>query len=171
MQPRCPFTAGARLLGWGVFANLAAGPLAAGDPRVEKSAQLVSVRKSPRGGDIVTLENGEWQDAKFVINQGDSAGKPIEIRAETPGGVRLSGASAVAINAPYVTVGGLLFQDGATTHRAAIQFKSHHRIVRNTAIIDHNPASFATECSRVFFAGTTNPSNAALWREGTINIP
>ena len=156
MKPRRPFTAVARLLGWGVVASLAAGPLAARDLRVERPAQLASVLKSARGGDIVTLKNGEWKDAKFVINQGGSAGRPIEIRAETPGGVRLSGTSALEINAPYVTIDGLLFQGGAAKQSAVIQFKSHHGIVRNTAIIDYNPASFATECYWVFFAGDDN---------------
>ena len=133
-----------------------AGSLRARDVFVNGPAQLASSLKLARGGDTVTLKNGEWKDTKFVVNQGGSVGRPIEIRAETPGGVKLSGTSGLEVNAPYVTIDGLLFQGGATTQSAVIQFKSHHGIVRNTAIIDYNPPSFATECYWVFFAGDDN---------------
>lgn len=145
-----------RLLGWGVVASLAAGPFAARDIFVAWPVKLASALKGARGGDIVTLKNGEWTDAKFVINQGGRAGKPIETRAETPGGVKLGGWSSLEINAPYVTIDGLLFQGGATTQSAVIQFNSHHGIVRNTAISDYNPAPFANECYWGFFAGDDN---------------
>jgi poly(beta-D-mannuronate) lyase len=139
-----------------VVGGFVAGSLSARDLFVAGPAQLASSLKTARSGDTVTLKNGDWMNTKFVVNQGGSAGKPLEIRAETPGGVRLSGTSALEINAPYVTIDGLLFQGGATTQSAVIQFKSHQGIVRNTAIIDYNPASFATECYWVFFAGDDN---------------
>ncbi len=147
------FAMGARLLAG--FA-LTLGSVAARDIFVEGPAQLASSLKAARAGDTVTLKNGDWKDAKFVVNQGGSAGKPIEIRAETPGGVKLSGSSALEVNAPYVTIDGFLFQGGATTQSSVIHFKSHHGIVRNTAIIDYNPPSFETECYWVFFAGDDN---------------
>ena len=156
MKSRPPLTVVARLLGLGLLACLAAGHLAARDFMVEGPAQLARSLKAARAGDTVTLKNGDWKDAKFVINQGGGVGKPIEIRAETPGGVKLCGTSFLEINAPYVTIDGLRFQGGATTQSAVIQFKSHHGIVRNTAIIDYNPPSSATECYWVFFAGDDN---------------
>jgi len=133
-----------------------AGGLAAREIFVEGPAQLAGSLKAARGGDRVTLKNGDWPNTKFVVNQGGSAGEVLEIRVETPGGVKLSGSSALEINAPYVTIDGLLFQGGATTQSAVIQFNSHHGIVRNTAIIDYNPPSFSTECYWVFFAGDDN---------------
>ncbi len=156
MKPSRTVTALARVVAALVAVGFVAGSLGAREILVAGPGQLASALKSARAGDTVTLKNGDWKDTKFVVNQGGSAGKPIEIRAETPGGVKLGGTSFLEINAPYVTIDGLLFQGGATTQSAVIQLKSHHGIVRNTAIIDYNPPSFATECYWAFFAGDDN---------------
>ena len=141
---------------WFVLACFGAGTLVAREILVDGPTQLPAALKTANPGDTVTLKNGDWQDAKLVVNHGGEAGKPIEIRAETPGGVKLSGSSALEINAPYVTVDGLWFHGGAIGNGSVIQFKSHHGIVRQTAIIDYNPASFETEYYWVYFAGDHN---------------
>jgi len=109
-----------------------------------------------RPGDVITLKDGEWKDAKIIINKGGSAGKPVVIKAESPGGVILGGSSSLKINAPFVTVDGLLFSKGAITEGSVIHFNSNHGIVRNTAIVDYNPASFETKYYWVFFEGSDN---------------
>jgi poly(beta-D-mannuronate) lyase len=55
-----------------------------------------------------------------------------------------------------VTVDGLLFHGGAIAEGSVIQFNSHHGIVRNTAIVDYNPAAFDTRYYWVFFSGDNN---------------
>lgn len=119
-------------------------------------AELKVALETARPGDIVTLKNGNWFDAKITIQKGGELGKPVEIRAETPGGVILGGSSALEINAPYVTVDGLFFHKGALKKGAVIQFNSHHGIVRNTAIIDYNPPDFRAGYHWVYFCGTSN---------------
>jgi poly(beta-D-mannuronate) lyase len=132
------------------------GPLAARDHFVEGPGQLPAALKAARAGDTVTLKNGPWNDVKVVVNRGGEPGNPVVIRAETPGGVKLGGASSLEINAAHVTVDGFWFHGGAITKGAVIQFKSHHGVVRNTAITDYNPASFETEYYWVFFDGDDN---------------
>ena len=107
-------------------------------------------------GDIVTLKNGNWINAKISVKKGGTAGKPVEIKAESPGGVVLMGASSLEINAPNVIVDGLYFHKGALAQGAVIQFNSHHGIVRNTAIVDYNPAKFETRYYWVYFSGDYN---------------
>lgn len=130
--------------------------LAARDIFVPGPGELSGALQAAQPGDVLILKNGMWTDAKLVVSQGGQAGQPVEIRAESPGGVTLSGASFLEINAPYVTIDGLLFHGGATTRASVIQFKSHHGVVRHTAIIDYNPPAFETECYWVFFAGDHN---------------
>lgn len=156
MKSRRLFTMAIRLVGGVILASGVAGRLRARELFVESPAQLASSLMTARGGDTVTLKDGEWRGVNLVVNQCGAVGKPVEIRAETPGGVKLSGAARLEINAPYVTIDGLLLQDGGTTQSSVIQFKSHHGIVRNTAIIDYNPPAFGTECYWVFFAGDHN---------------
>ncbi len=132
------------------------GRLAARDILVPGPAQLSAALKSVQPGDVVVLKDGEWKDAKLVVSKGGAAGKPVEIRAESPGRVVLVGSSALELNAPFVTVDGLYFRGGAIEKGAVIQFNSHDGIVRNTAIVDYNPVSFETEYYWVFFNGDRN---------------
>ncbi|MEI6465188.1 MAG: polysaccharide lyase 6 family protein [Verrucomicrobiota bacterium] len=132
------------------------GKLRARELLLAGPAELSAALKAARPGDILTLKNGTWQDASLVVAKGGAADRPVEIRAESPGGVTLSGQSSLTVNAAYVTVDGLLFQGGAIERGAVIQFNSHHGTVRNTAIIDYNPAAFATEYYWVFFNGNDN---------------
>ena len=119
-------------------------------------AQLAAALKGARAGDVVTLKNGAWRDAQIAVGQGGAPGKPLVIRAESPGGVTLAGSSLLALNAPYVTVEGLLFHGGALAAGSVIQFNSHHGIVRQTAVVDYNPAAFETVYYWVFFSGDDN---------------
>lgn len=107
-------------------------------------------------GDVITLKDGNWNDALIHIKKGGVENAPLLIKAETPGGVVLGGSSSLVIDAPYVTVDGLLFQGGAISKESVIWFKSHHGIVRNTAIVDYNPADFKTGYRWVVFSGENN---------------
>ena len=123
---------------------------------VAKPEELKAALAAVLPGDTLTLKNGTWSDAKVAIAKGGEAGKPVVVRAETPGSVVLNGASSLDINAPYVTVDGLFFHNGALAHGSVIAFNSHHGIVCNTAIIDYNPAAFDTRYYWVFFTGDHN---------------
>ena len=144
------------VLGAILFAGLLVGHVMARDLRVETQAQLATALKTAGADEVIILKDGEWKDAKLTIKQGGQAGRPLVIRAENPGGVKFTGASSLEINAPYVTVDGLLFEGGAIQKGAVIEFNSHHGIVRNTAIVDYNPKAFETEYYWVFFAGDHN---------------
>ena len=156
MMPGRPvrFKLAVALAGW-LFV-FAAGRLSARDVFVTRPDQLAAALEGVRPGDRVTLKDGDWRNAKVAVGRGGEAGKVIEIRAQTPGGVKLTGSSFLEINAPYVVVDGLWFHGGAIGKGAVIQFNSHHGIVRNTAITDYNPASFETGYYWAFFAGDHN---------------
>ena len=130
--------------------------LMAREVMVQDSMQLAAALQGAQPGDVIILKNGSWKNADIAVTKGGEPGKPVEIRAEKPGEVILSGSSKLGINAPYVTVDGLVFYQGAIAKDAVIQFNSHHGIVRETAIIDYNPASFETGYYWVFFAGSYN---------------
>ena len=128
-------------------------------------AELNAALKTAKPGDVITLKNGRWLDAKITINRGGAPEKPLELRAETPGEVVIGGSSSLIIAAPYVTVTGLLFKDGKLTAKEnVIWFKSHHGIVQDTAIIDYNPARFETKYHWVDFAGSSNLVDRCLFQ-------
>ena len=135
------------------------GVLLARDITISGPYQL-TLLETARPGDVVLLKNGNWKDVALSIGKGGEAGKPLEIRAESPGKVIFSGSSTLEISAPYVTVDGLVFYNGGLNEGAkngsVIAFKSHDGIVKNTAIADYNPASFATRYYWVWFSGDNN---------------
>jgi hypothetical protein len=85
---------------------------------VESPGQFASALKTARAGDTVTLKDGSWNDVKIVVNRGGELDNPVVIRAETPGGVKLGGASSLEIAAAHVTVDGFWFHGGAITKGA-----------------------------------------------------
>lgn len=122
---------------------------------VADSAHLSAI-DSARPGDVITLKDGVWRDVTLRVSHGGEADRPVLIKAETPGGVTLTGASSLVIEAPFVVVDGLLFQHGAPPKSEVIWLKSHHGIVRNTAVIDYNPPDRRTATHWVLFSGSYN---------------
>lgn len=126
--------------------------------------QLSAALQAASPGDTVILKNGTWPDAQLTVSHGGQPGAPLELRAETPGGVIFTGASRLAITAPYVTVTGVQFTDGAITRGAVIQFNSHHGLIRDSAVINYNPADFATSYYWVLFSGSDNTLERCYFR-------
>ena len=130
--------------------------LSAREFTVQTPTALTAALKTASAGDIVTLSKGNWSDAHLNVDHGGAPGNPVTIRAEISGETILNGSSDLVITAPYVAVEGLFFYKGAIKKGAVIEFKSHHGIVRDTAIVDYNPAAFETKYYWVFFSGDDN---------------
>jgi poly(beta-D-mannuronate) lyase len=123
---------------------------------VQTPAAIAEALKSARAGDIIKLRKGIWSDVHLAVSRGGTAGVPLEITAESPGETILTGSSDLVISAPYVTVDGIFFYKGSTKSSSVITYTSHHGIVRNTAIVDYNPAAFDAGYYWVFFNGDNN---------------
>ena len=106
-------------------------------------------------GDVFIFKNGTWTDTRISVKKGGSAERPLVIRAETPGDVVFTGNSTLEFRAPYVTADGFLFS-GPHAKGDAVALRSHHGILRNSAIIDYNPQNLETKFSWVTFAGENN---------------
>lgn len=74
-------------------------------------------------GDTIVLANGEWKDAELVIKGQGTAEAPIVVRAETLGGVQLTGASNLKLAGEYLVVSGLHFTNGFTPTAEVISFR------------------------------------------------
>ena len=129
--------------------------LTAREITVAGPGQLSELRQA-LPGDVVVLKDGNWENATIRIMDGGDENRHLLVKAATPGAVILGGTSSLAIEAPYVTVEGLLFKHGALAKGAVVQFKSHDGIVRDSAIVDYNPADFRTAYHWVLFSGSNN---------------
>lgn len=91
---------------------LAPASLRGDEWEITPESNLKELTKQIRAGDSIVLADGEWRDVdlKFELLQG-TAQLPITIRAQTPGGVVLTGRSTLRISGQYLVVSGLQFRN------------------------------------------------------------
>ena len=75
-------------------------------------------------GDRIVLANGTWTDVEFRIKGNGLPDKPIEITAEVPGQVIITGQSNLGFSGEHIIVSGLVFKDGFTPTSEVISFRT-----------------------------------------------
>ena len=135
-------------------------PVVGRDIAVKSASELKAAAAMAVSGDTIRLASGRYDDVKLRIAKNGTQGRPIQIVATVPGEAILGGASEIDVSGAYVVIDGLYLLNGAiasgAADRAVITFNSHHGVVRNTAIVDYNPAGFDTAYYWVFFNGSHN---------------
>jgi poly(beta-D-mannuronate) lyase len=90
-----------------------------------------SVVATLQPGDEVILANGTCNDVEFELKAEGLPDKPIELRAEEPGKVIISGQSNLAISGSHIVVSGLVFRDGYTPTSEVISFRTSKEELAN----------------------------------------
>src|SRR5438045_3474279 len=92
---------------------LLCAPLArAAEIKVSSAGDLAAALANVKPGDTLVMIDGAWFDQAISIKANGAEGKPITLRAQTPGKVILSGKSSLKIDGQHLVVSGLLFKDG-----------------------------------------------------------
>ena len=98
-----------------------------------------AVAKVKPGGEIV-LADGIWRDVELIFKAKGLANKLIELKAQTPGKVIITGKSNLSFSGEYIVISGLVFKDGSTPTGEVISFKTsndelaNHSRITNTVI-------------------------------------
>lgn len=124
-------------------------------------AGAMKALKTAKPGDTIIITNGVYKDVELSLNGNGDTTKPIVIKAQTPGGVILSGTSVLRLAGSGIEVNGLHFTNGYAPKGAAIEFRSgtevaSHCRITNCAIDDYNPPSRETENSWILLYGRNN---------------
>ncbi len=101
-------------------------------------------------GESIILPNGIYRDKAMKFE-----GKGLSIRAETPGGVILTGSSTLVISGEDNTVEGLHFKDGAAP-KAVITIEGRRNRVTNCAITNYNGPGKTIDTKWVSLYGEDN---------------
>ncbi len=117
---------GALTIGW-----LLSPHLAAKDFVVKDKGAFETALKRLAPGDAIVLKNGTWQDFEVGFFAEGREGKPVTLRAETPGKVILSGRSNLRLAGNYLVVSGLVFKNGYTPTPEVISFRRDAKQVAN----------------------------------------
>jgi len=114
-------------------------------PEAFKAAVQASV-----AGDSVVLADGVWRDFEMVFTGEGAAGKPITLRAQTPGKVVISGKSNLRIGGRHLVVSGLTFKDGYSPSPEVIAFRR-----------DSKALAYDTRVTETVIDGFNKPDRAA----------
>ncbi|PAP75884.1 chondroitinase-B domain-containing protein [Rubrivirga marina] len=112
--------------------------------RVATAAELDAAIAGAGPGTEIVMADGEWSDVRIRLVGTGTAEAPITLRAETPGGVVVRGASDLWLAGEHLVVDGLHFRDGAAPGDAVIQFAvsddslANHSRVTNCVIEGYN---------------------------------
>lgn len=82
-------------------------------------------------GDTLLLSSGPWRDAQLVFKGKGTEKKPIVLKAEQPGGVKLAGKSSLRLSGEYLVVSGLDFRDGYAPKGGVIEFRDDEQGLAN----------------------------------------
>ena len=103
-------------------------------------------------GDRVILANGAWTDVELVFSAEGAPDNPLELTAEEPGKVIITGESNLSISGSHLVVSGLVFKDVFTPTTEVIAFRTSKDDLANNVrvtntVIDNfgNPERFASD--------------------------
>ena len=135
--------------------------LGATDYRVSTASQISTVMTTARPGDTLTMTNGVWSNAAVVFKGFGTSTAPYLLRAESYGGVIISGSSNLRISGRNLIVDGLLFKNGSSPSGDVIEFRgtngeSDSCRLTNCAIINFSPADSTKDNKWVSLFGTRN---------------
>jgi len=105
-------------------------------------------------GDRIVLADGVWRDFDVLFEAEGTEDAPIELAAETPGQVTLSGQSSLRLAGRHLIVSGLVFKDGYTPRNEVISFRK-----------DAGNLAFNTRVTNTVIDGYSNPDRTQrdLW--------
>ncbi len=111
---------------------------------VSSAAEISAAMSVAQPGDTLVMTDGVWQDQQIAFAGFGTAQAPITLKAQSLGGVVLTGSSQLKISGQHLVVDGLTFEDGRPADDHVIAFNgplghaSHSRLT-NTTIRDYNP--------------------------------
>ncbi len=129
---------------------------------VKNMEELNTVKKVAIPGDTIVLQNGIWNNVTIILNEVGTKEQPIVYRAQTNGGVTISGNSKLFIGGQHIVVDGWFFTNGYSGKEAVINFRNtkkqvaNHCRVTNTIIDNYNNAQRLEENYWIAFYGKHN---------------
>ncbi len=84
-------------------------------------------------GDRIVLANGTWRDVELKLSGEGLPDSPIELTAEEPGQVIISGQSNLQFSGSHIVISGLVFRDGHTPTSEVISFRTSKDAVANNS--------------------------------------
>jgi poly(beta-D-mannuronate) lyase len=109
---------------------------------VKNESELKEANAKAIAGDIIVLQNGDWNNINLQFTCNGTAQHPILIKAATRGNVIIKGNSSLRIGGNWIILDGLVFTDGFTPSGNAWEFKAGNQVANNCRITNCMIKSF-----------------------------
>ena len=124
-------------------------------------ADAMKALQTARPGDTITVANGTYKEVEINLFAKGDATKPIVIKAQTPGGVIISGQSYLRLAGVGIEVSGFYFTNGYAPKGSAIEYRLGNQVanncrITNCAIDNFNPPSRDVDNSWILLYGKNN---------------
>ena len=130
---------------------------------VSTSTELAAALKAPQQGDVIVLKDGDWPNVGIRFRGEGTPNQPITLRAQTIGGVKLTGQSWIRMFGRHLVVEGLTFERGFSEGADVIQFREDSdepaeqcRVTRCSIVNFNPPPGDKTSYRWVRFDGVSN---------------
>jgi len=129
---------------------------------VKDADDLKKANRKAKPGDLIILQNGEWKNITIELDCEGTAGQPITFKAQSAGGVKITGKSKLRLGGRFIIVDGLFFTNGSAGDDAVIDFRIDKKQlandcrVTNTVISSFNNAKRMDDNYWVQFYGKRN---------------
>ncbi|MEY2407614.1 MAG: poly(beta-D-mannuronate) lyase, partial [Verrucomicrobiota bacterium] len=152
----------------GAWAALLAGWLLLGisaraaEISVNNASEVTIAAAQSHPGDTIVMRDGIWQNADLLFAANGALGNPVTLRAQTLGGVQLTGSSRLRIAGSFLVVDGLIFTNGFRTSGEVIAFQdtistvANFSRLTNCVIVDYNPPDTTLDVKWVSMFGFSN---------------
>ena len=128
-------------------------------------------------GDKVILANGTWSDVELHFKAQGTAEQPIELTAQEPGKVIISGQSNLGISGQHIIVSDLVFKDGFTPTSEVISFRTSKEDLANNSrltntVIDNfsNPERFGSDVWVAIYGKNNQVDHNSLLNKGNSGV-
>lgn len=163
LKPLCPTDpTRIRLGGAALVAAMFASSAPAAEFLVSSASEINSALNVAGPGDTLVMTDGVWTNQTINFSADGTSANPITLRAQTPGGVVLTGTSNLRISGDHLVVDGLYFKDGnASSAGHVVQFRgtngnATNSRLTNTVIESYNPPDIDTRYFWVSLYGENN---------------
>ncbi|MEO6541148.1 MAG: polysaccharide lyase 6 family protein, partial [Ferruginibacter sp.] len=129
---------------------------------VKNIDELKKANKEALPGDIIVLQNGEWNNVSISLNCSGTLEKPVIFKAQSAGKVIITGNSKLELGGSFIIVDGFYFTRGSAGDDAIINFRINNKQfanncrVTNTVINDYNNPKRMDENYWVSLSGKNN---------------
>src|SRR3954470_11489251 len=121
-----------RMVGFAAFFALMGG--CAQQFHVTSAQDIERLGSQAKPGDVLVMADGDWKDQVIHFKGKGSGEKPITLRAQTPGKVRLVGASSILVEGDNLVVSGVSLDHSSGEGDGIVLRGDHNRLTESSIV-------------------------------------